>query len=72
MTYIYKTWMTKYLKLELMHDDFFQSRFEQRSAKVAEELEALEDEAMEEKAFHLMGETTAQVNTPTYRDISPM
>jgi len=45
---------------ELMHDDFFQSRFEKRSAKVAEELEALEDEAMEEKAFHLMGETTAQ------------
>ena len=50
-----------------MHDDFFQSRFEKRSAKVAEELEALEDEAMEEKAFHLMGETTAQVNMPKQR-----
>lgn len=42
-----------------MHDNFFKSRFEKRSEKVATELEQLEDEAMQEKAWHLMGETTA-------------
>lgn len=44
---------------EIMHDNFFKSRFEKRSEKVATELEQLEDEAMQEKAWHLMGETTA-------------
>ena len=43
-----------------MHDDFFKSRFEKRKEKIAEELEALEDEAVREKSWHLLGETTAK------------
>ena len=42
-----------------MHDDFFKSRFEKRKEKIAEELEALEDEAVREKSWHLLGETNA-------------
>jgi len=45
---------------EIMHDDFFKSRFEKRKEKIAEELEALEDEAVREKSWHLLGETTAK------------
>jgi len=43
-----------------MHDNFFKSRFEKRKEKVASELEALEDEALKEKSWHLLGETTAE------------
>jgi len=46
-------------KTEIMHDDFFKSRFEKRKEKIAEELEALEDEAVREKSWHLLGETNA-------------
>lgn len=41
------------------HDDFFKSKFEKRTEKVAQELEELEEDAIEAKPWHLLGETTA-------------
>ena len=44
----------------IMFDSFFQSNFEKRQEKLAEEIKKLEDEAVSKKPWHLRGEATAE------------
>ena len=44
----------------IMFDSFFQSNFEKRQDKLAEEIKKLEDEAVSKKPWHLRGEATAE------------